>query len=331
MRTRQRDITVRRASAIIWLLCAIIAAIVARPYALACIDSAFLAAVRAGNPQQVERMLKLGADPNGYRNGEPLPMQLRPLSEAVRRGHISVARVLIKHRADVNAHPFLEPPALIIAAQAENVEGVRLLLESGAAADTPDADADTALIVGAANPEIVELLIGKGAAVNAANTLGQTALLRAAGALSEESVRILLRHGAKPNMRTARGLTPLQRAIRSSPGADPNLNPFAVGLRRGSSRGWFETPASRRKRLASTLAIARLLLDAGAEVNTHGIDGFSPLMDSVSHPSSVAALLLEHGADPSYRSADKQTAVTIALATHRQDVARMLQARGARP
>src|ERR1051326_3189882 len=182
-----RSKSVRVVSTITWLLCAVTATIVARPYAFDYIDSAFLSAVRRGDPREVERYLALGADPNGIRDGVSRPMQVRPLGEAAQRGYSAVVAILIRHGADVNLHPNYESPALGLAAETGHLDEVRMLLDRGADTTAVDMDGNTALILGAFHPDVVELLVARGAPVDSANHVGLTALSRAAANLSVRS------------------------------------------------------------------------------------------------------------------------------------------------
>jgi hypothetical protein len=64
---------------------------------------------------------------------------------------------------------------------------------------------------------------------------------------------------------------------------------------------------------AQNIAIARLLIDSGADVNTLSGDRlYSPLMDAAQKGDlAMAELLLEHGAKPDLKSKDGQTALVI--------------------
>lgn len=64
---------------------------------------------------------------------------------------------------------------------------------------------------------------------------------------------------------------------------------------------------------AQNLEIAKLLIDAGADVNRQSADrGYSPLMDaSQKGDLAMARMLLEKGADPNLKSKDAQTALVI--------------------
>lgn len=330
---------VRTLTAIAWMICAIAAALLARPYALSAVNAALMGAVRAGRQSEVERLLGLGADPNGYRAGRSAPLVMPLLSEAIQRGHVGVARALLAHGAKADPQVSGAPSALALAAQYGSLEEARLLLDYGADVNAADLDGNTPLILAAADPDILELIAARGAKIDAANGYGQTALLRSAGRLNVRGVRFLVGRGADVNCKTIRGMTPLHRAIRNSPGAGfsapPNVGFSSPPMMQSPSALTFsdqvvaDTPEIRRRRFAAAVEITRLLLNAGAAVNTRSVDGNSPLMEAVGHPPEIAALLLERGADPNYTNARKQSTLTLAIQTHRADIAHLLRKYGA--
>jgi ankyrin repeat protein len=128
---------------------------------------------------------------------------------------------------------------------------------------------------------------------------GATPLMYAALHGDTESVRLLLESGADPNMRNDAGATALM---------------------------WATDNAEK----------TRLLLERGAEVNAKSENGRTPLLIAARRFGSapVVKLLLEHGADPSGKSADifgDITPLTEAARVGDAEVMRMLIARGAKP
>lgn len=76
---------------------------------------------------------------------------------------------------------FIPDPPLIEAAIKQDINSVRLLLDSGYEVNEKNQFGDTALTkaAGSGNIEIVKLLVARGADVNAANKSGRTALIHA--------------------------------------------------------------------------------------------------------------------------------------------------------
>jgi ankyrin repeat protein len=143
----------------------------------------------------VSLLLDHGVDPNAQdKNGDtPLLLALsQPIASA------EVIGLLIKHGADVNVRRRSGSSALH-AALGRDRKAMEMLLDAGAAVDTPDQYGRTVLhwAVENKNMEIVELLLARGAFVNAKDTTGRTPLYYTWGG-SEQAKRIadlLERHG----------------------------------------------------------------------------------------------------------------------------------------
>lgn len=99
-------------------------------------------------------------------------------------------------------------PPLALAAAGGHLEVVRALLDAGAEPDLSGQDG-TALMMAVWNnlPEVIELLLAGGASANATGPCGETPLHYAALKGRVELGRLLLAHGANPNVHTTQGRT----------------------------------------------------------------------------------------------------------------------------
>jgi ankyrin repeat protein len=104
--------------------------------------------------------------------------------------------------------------ALIKAVDADDKDGVRELLSSGADANAKKANGDTMLHVAAwrDRKDIIEMLIAAGADVNAVDEGCETALHEAARHGSEDVIKLLLENGADICAKDKKGVQPIHRA-----------------------------------------------------------------------------------------------------------------------
>lgn len=258
------------------------------------------------------------------------------VTEAVQSENKTLLRSLLAQKADVNAASVDGTTALHWAVEYDDADAVDLLLKAGARVDAADrygmtplfyavtnanaaisarllaagADAngaggegDTLLMIAArgGSVEVLQSLLEKGASVNAADGVtGQTPLMWAVRANNVKAVKILLDHSAAVNARTREGKTPERRP----PGAGGGSH--GTGIVRGGwpDKGYQpEAPGGMSPLLFAAregrLEIAKLLLDAQADVNQADINGITPLISAISnHQLAVAQLLLERGANP---------------------------------
>ena len=277
------------------------------------------------------------------------------LIEAIQDRDHETVRTLLAQKVDVNAPEGDGATALHWAVVRDDVEVVESLLRAGADVDAANDYGVTPLTLACTNRNaaVVEQLLGAGADPNATTGMGETALMSCAGtgsaaaleALFEhgasnvdatekshgqtalmwaaaqenpEAVRVLLEHGADVHARSATHLLPVNLGD-----GDP-FEQFVMQPQRGS------TPllmAARNGRIEN----ARLLLDAGADVNEQMPTGESALvLASFSDQGKFAAYLLERGADPDSADAG-YTALHTAVSRGDAELVKALCAHGADP
>lgn len=165
--------------------------------------------------------------------------------DAMARQNAQAVRALVEAGVDVNARRADGTTALHWAAHWDDIETVSLLVKAGAQIDAADDHGVTALSLAAENASIrlVEALLDAGANPNLSQMSGMTPLLDAIDIGNGQMVQTLLAHGANVNAATTKTrITALM---------------WAIGGRQP--------------------AIARVLLDAGADVQAATADGFSAL------------------------------------------------------
>ncbi|HTG74680.1 MAG TPA: ankyrin repeat domain-containing protein, partial [Terriglobia bacterium] len=115
---------------------------------------------------------------------------------------------------------------------------------------------------------------------------GTTPLLRAAKALDAPAVKLLVDHGAKLDLPNNRGITPIMAAA-------------GMGSSDADTRGYYTTEDT-PQRSVDTL---KILLDAGADVNSRGTRGLTPLHEAARWGWNAAVqFLVERGADLNAKS-----------------------------
>ncbi|MDR1045260.1 MAG: ankyrin repeat domain-containing protein [Candidatus Adiutrix sp.] len=172
--------------------------------------------------------------------------------------------------------------------------------------------------IGAAKAEI---LLKAGADVNAKDSLGETALHRAAEFGSLDLVKTLLAAGADVNAVDNLGHTPLARASRIAPPlpAEEHVALLKLLLDSGADVRPGQPVIPGQPRMTPLLGAARasapevvqLLLEAGCPVDEGTEAGFTPLMSAAvknSNPETVKVLLTA-GADVTRRDDKGETAL----------------------
>ncbi|EIT74045.1 ankyrin repeat protein [Aspergillus oryzae 3.042] len=185
-----------------------------------------------------------------------------PLSYAAENGHKIVCKLLLESGAELEtqAHQAI----------------ARLLIDNGADVNLSGSNGRTPLSLAAerSNDHIIMMLLEKGAAVEAKDNTGRTPLSWAAeSSRNENSIRILLERGAEIESKDDAGRTPLSWvAGRCKPDAydfyDTSIMD-ALGISDGEN----------------DMNIIKMLLQAGANVESKDINGRTPLSWAAQGPS----------------------------------------------
>ena len=200
-------------------------------------------------------------------------LNIAPLPAALSKKHIHVANLLRKHGAVLDVRDQDDWTLLHAASDSGSVDVIRWLLDHGADSNAWDRWRQIPLHRAARNGHhrAVQVLLEQKTDVNSQANLGKTALNQAGTFASSHSrgreadiVRLLLDHGADPNIPDDSHSTPLHRAS-------------SLGL----------------------LDVARLLLSYGANIDEKDEKGRTPFqLASEEGHHEMTKLLLEHGAEP---------------------------------
>jgi len=283
-------------------------------------DPALVRAVRAGDAKAVAALIQQKADVNAAAIDGTTALHW-----AVRADDVATVDALIRAGAHVKAASRHGVTPLYLAADQGNAALIRRLVTAGADVNSTDISGDTVLMaaIRAGNTEAVRALLETGALVNTAEPqVGHTALMWAVREDRPELVSLLLGRGASLELRTRTGAKPAVRP----PGAGGGSH--GVGIVRGGVPPQGEQPPTPGGMTALSFAAregrlepARLLLDAGADVNAADANNISPLVMAITNRhTAVASLLLARGANPNAADSWGRTPLWAAVDMRNLDV-----------
>jgi ankyrin repeat protein len=237
-------------------------------------------AARDGDASAARRLIEAGADLElGDANG------IRPLLMSLLNNNLEVARLLVSKGANVNADDFWGRTPLWAAVEYRNLD-----MNNNDQDSPTDNGVDRAPILA-----MIKELIDAGANVNArtrelfpvrrwlyslndvswVDFTGQTPFLRAALSGDTATMRLLVQHGADPNLPTLAGTTPLMAA---------------AGVNWVVAQTYTESVQAR-------LDAVTLCLELGADVNATNSMGLTALLGAVNRGSNdIIELLVQRGA-----------------------------------
>ena len=250
-----------------------------------------LYAARDGRLDAARRLVEAGADVElADANG------IRPLLMAALNNKLDVARLLVSKGANINADDFWGRTPLWAAVEHRNLD-----MNNVEQDDPKDNGVDRAPIL-----EFIRELIAAGANVNArtrelpparrwlyslndvswVDFTGQTPFLRAALSGDTTTMKLLVQHGADPNLATLAGTTPLMAAA--------GVN-WVVG------QTYTESPQAR-------IDAVNLCLELGADVNAANSMGLTALLGAANRGSNeIIEILVKRGARLDIRDKEGRT------------------------
>jgi ankyrin repeat protein len=287
-------------------------------------DRRLIDAVRTRNADAVRSLLKQKADVKATQ-----PDGATALHWAAHWDDLETAELLIRAGADVNAQNELGATPLWLASVTGNAGMIDKLLRAGANPNVALTVGETPLMTASRSGrvEAVKLLLAGGAKVNVAErSRNQTALMWAAGQQHAKVAQVLVEAGADLHARSEVRRRRINTGGQGGGGVDDRFSPPGV---RDEEHGGF-TPLLFVAQQGD-VETAKVLLDAGANVNDAAANGASALVIAVhSGHSKLAEFLLERGADPNAAGAG-YTALHAAILRGDRPAVDALLARGANP
>ena len=278
-----------------------------------------------------------GLPPRGSR--APIPGGMTPLLYAARDGRMDIVRMLLDAGAEVNQRDANEIPPLILAITNNHPDVARFLIDRGAdikavdwygrtplwaAVETRNMDVDNATFVNSIDRQpfldLIQVLLERGADVNArvkevppirrdflritgslswVDFTGQTPFLTAGLAGDLTVMKLLLKHGADPNIPTFSGTTALMAAAGVNWVVDQTFDEGQPAL----------------------LETVKLCVELGMDVNAVNSMGLTALHGAANRGSDdIIRYLVQQGARLDVKDAEGRTPLAWAegvfLATH---------------
>jgi uncharacterized protein len=264
------------------------------------------------------------------------------LADAVMQQDTGAVSSLLKQHVDVNARQTDGSTALLWAAHYDNRELAQMLIAAGADPRIANRYNISPISEAATNGDaaMIEMLLKAGANPNTTKEEGETVLMTAARTGKIDAVKALLDHGAKVNVTEDwRWQTPLMwSAAEGHPevvqllidrGADVNarsavfdyrdLKAKAGSVPMNFPRGGFTALLFAARQ--GNMEAAKVLLNAGANVNQGDPDNTSPLIVAIINLHyDLAGYLMDHGADINAADAKGRTPLYAAVDMRNMDI-----------
>jgi ankyrin repeat protein len=267
-------------------------------------SSALIEAAKGNNLQGVKQALAQKADVNAAEADGTTALHW-----AAHWGDASAIELLLKAGANVRAANRYGVTPLSEAVTNGDGTLIKRLLDAGADPNTLTTDENETVLMQASrtgNVQGVKALLDAGAMVNTKESFrGQTALMWAAAEGHADVLKLLLAKGADLKLRSFDRSTQGPKLPAGSPVAPiprGGLTALHFAVRQGEAES------------------AKILLEAGAEINGTDPDGNTPLLLALLNSHfDTAAMLIERGADVNLGNKDGRAPLYMAIDVHDAD------------
>jgi len=256
-----------------------------------------LAAIEDSNLPILEILIQGGADVNSVRiiNGTT------PLLRAAELGNITIVKPLVENGAKLDFQNLKSGKhSLIVACEKDHGLVVAYLIQQGADLELKDEQGRTSLhyAVLSRQPEIVQLLLKGGADVNTNCSFQRRSALWYASFIGENQItKILINAGSDVNALSINGISPLFAASQEG-FAEVAKTLIGKGADLEQKDDTDGATALAVAVYRDQAAVMKLLIDAGADVNTQTKQGFTPLsLAAEKGNADLIKLLLKKGAN----------------------------------
>lgn len=290
--------------------------------------TALMLAADKGHAGVVKFLLEKGADKNiaGF--------ALRKAADYARlKGYTEVENLLKDPRREVPAEkitrkqPINEKAtkAMLAAIWDDDINAVTAALKDGADIKPPGDDIPVIIATMMGSADMVRFLINQGAEVDRADSVGITALVKAAGGCHVDIAGVLLENGAS--------VTPdvvMAASIHRHPGIIELLNRYKTDTSSPDIRPGKEESAVVKMASEGNLEGIKKFLSGGGNVNAQDNEGGTALLwASRKGHGEICRFLLESGADPDIRTDYLWTALMEAALSNHAGIVKLLIDKGA--
>lgn len=287
----------------------------------------------SGTAETVPSLMRENWDFKSQEAGSTLVRAACDRRRSATEGTPALVLDLVSAGVPLDAHDSPSRSALGCLARQKDQQAVTLLMEAGAARNNPEIKNEA--LAGAAQAgdlQLVRLMLKYGADPNAAGRDGRIALMAAAASGKPDVVAEILKYhpdvnARAPNLQTALSFATENWYSRGSEGEQEMLEKqrtdvVVMLLKAGADPHLADKEGNTPLHQAHVRAAAEALIENGADVNARNNRGETPLM--VTFSGDVIRLLLASGADLSVR--DNQGRTAMDKATGIPDKLKLLQA-----